>query len=70
MNNNNKIEKIRLSKIDLKILKVLKTENKELTLKEIASETGEKPQKIAKSLWKLFLNTEKLQCEMLLQIYI
>jgi len=68
--NNKKIEKIKLSEVDLKILEVLKTENKELTLKEIASETGEKPQKIAKSLWKLFLNTEKLRCEMLLKIYV
>jgi hypothetical protein len=67
---NNKIEKIRLSNVDLKILNVLETENKELTLKEIASETGEKPQKIAKSLWKLFLNTEKLRCEKLLKIYV
>jgi len=68
--NNKKTEKIKLSEVDLKILEVLKTENKELTLKEIASETGEKPQKIAKSLWKLFLNNEKLRCEMLLKIYV
>ncbi len=66
----NKIGKTKFSEVDLKILDVLKTENKELTLKEIASETGEKPQKVAKSLWKLFLNTEKLRCEMLLKIYV
>ncbi len=67
---NNKIGKTKLSEVDLKVLDVLKTENKELTLKEIASETGEKPRKVAKSLWKLFLNTEKLRCEMLLKIYV
>ncbi len=67
---NNKIKKTKLSEVDLKVLDVLKTENKELTLKEISSETGEKPQKVAKSLWKLFLNTEKLRCEMLLKIYV
>lgn len=68
--NNTKKESIRLSKIDVKILKVLKTENKELTISEIANEIGEKPQKIAKSLWKLFLHNDKLLNERLLQIYL
>ena len=67
---NSKKDKLRLSKIDLKILKVLKTQNKELTLNEIANEIGEKPQKIAKALWKLFVCNEKLLTENLLEFHL
>ena len=59
-----------LNKIDQKVIDVLKKETKVLTLQEIANKTGEAPQKIAKSIWKLFVYNEKLINEMLLQIYI
>jgi len=59
-----------LNKIDLKIMDVLQKETKALTLQEIATRTGEAPQKIIKSLWKLFICNEKLINEMLLQIYL
>ena len=59
-----------LSKIDQKVIEVLQKETKTLTLQEIANKTGEAPQKIAKSLWKLFVFNEKLVNEMLLQIYL
>lgn len=59
-----------LDKIDLKVMDILQREGKELTLQEIANKAGEKPQKIAKSLWRLFLHNEKLLNEKLLQIYI
>jgi cyanate lyase len=59
-----------LSKIDQKVIEVLQKEKKTLTLQEIANKTGEAPQKIAKSLWKLFAYNEKLINEMLLQIYL
>ena len=57
-----------LSKIDQKVIEVLQKETKTLTLQEIASKTGEAPQKIIKSLWKLFTHNERLTNEMLLQI--
>jgi hypothetical protein len=59
-----------LDEIDLKVMKLLQTEGKELTLKEIAAKTGETPQKIVKSLWKLFMHNEKLLNERLLQFSI
>ena len=59
-----------LDEIDLKVMKLLQTEKKEITLKEIASKTGETPQKITKSLWKLFMHNEKLLNERLLQFSI
>ena len=59
-----------LSKIDQKAMDVLQKETKVLSLQEIANKTGEAPQKIAKSIWNLFVNNEKLVNEMLLQIYI
>jgi DNA-binding Lrp family transcriptional regulator len=59
-----------LDKIDLKIIDILQKERKELTLKEIANKTGEKPQEIIKSIWKLFVHNEKILNEKLLQIYI
>jgi len=59
-----------LSKIDQKVIEVLQKETKTLTLQEIANKTGEAPQKIAKSLWRLFVYNEKLINEMLLQIYL
>jgi DNA-binding Lrp family transcriptional regulator len=68
-NEQNKKQKI-LDKIDLKVMDILQREGKELTLQEIANKTGEKPQKIAKSLWRLFVQNEKLLTEKLLQIYL
>ena len=59
-----------LSKIDQKVIEVLQKETKTLTLQEISNKTGEAPQKIAKSLWRLFVFNEKLINEMLLQIYL
>lgn len=59
-----------LDKIDLKVMDILQREGKELTLQEIANKAGEKPQKIAKSLLRLFLHNEKLLNEKLLQIYL
>jgi hypothetical protein len=59
-----------LNKIDQKVIDVLQKETKVLTLQEIANKTGEAPQKIAKSIWKLFVHNEKLVSEMLLQIYL
>jgi hypothetical protein len=44
----------KLNKTDRKTVLVLETEHKELTLNEIAEKTGETPEKIKKSLWKLF----------------
>jgi DNA-binding Lrp family transcriptional regulator len=44
----------KLTKIDRKTVLVLETEHRELTLNEIAEKTGETPEKIKKSLWKLF----------------
>jgi len=44
----------KLSKTDRKTLLILTSEHKELTLQEIAAKTGETPEKIKKSLWKLF----------------
>ena len=43
-----------LNKIDQKVIDILQKETKTLTLQEIANKTGEAPQKIAKSIWKLF----------------
>ena len=59
-----------LNKIDQKVIDVLQKEKKALTLQEIANKTGEAPQKIVKSIWKLFVYNEKLINEMLLQIYL
>ena len=59
-----------LNKIDQKVIDILQKETKILTLQEIANKTGEAPQKIAKSMWKLFVYNEKLITEMLLQIYL
>jgi hypothetical protein len=59
-----------LNKIDKKVIDILQKETKVLTLQEIANKTGEAPQKIAKSIWKLFVYNEKLVSEMLLQIYL
>lgn len=47
---------VKLNKTDQLVMNTLKTENKELTLQEIADKTGEKPKKIFKSLRKLFQN--------------
>jgi hypothetical protein len=58
-----------LNKIDLKVIDVLQKETETQNLQEIANKTGEAPEKIAKSLWKLFINNEKFINEMLLQIY-
>lgn len=44
----------KLNKTDETVIKILKTEGKELTLQEIANKTGETPKKILRSLWKLF----------------
>ena len=44
-----------LNKIDQKVIDILQKETKTLTLQEIANKTGEAPQKIAKSIWKLCL---------------
>jgi predicted transcriptional regulator len=44
----------KLNKTDIKTVLILETEHKELTLHEIAEKTGETPEKIKKSLWKLF----------------
>jgi hypothetical protein len=57
-----------LNKIDKKVIDLLQKETTALTLQEIANKTGEAPQKIIKSLWKLFTHNEKLINEMLLQI--
>jgi hypothetical protein len=59
-----------LNKIDLKVIDVLQKETETQNLQEIANKTGEAPEKIAKSLWKLFINNEKFINEMLLQIYL
>ena len=59
-----------LNKIDQKVIDVLQKETKTITLQEIANKTGEAPQRIAKSIWKLFVYNEKLINEMLLQISI
>ena len=59
-----------LNKTDLKVMDILQKETKALTLQEIATKTGEAPQKIAESVWKLFVCNEKLINEMLLQIYL
>ncbi len=59
-----------LNKIDQKVIDILQKETKTLTLQEIANKTGEAPQKIAKSIWKLFVYNEKFINEMLLQIYL
>jgi predicted transcriptional regulator len=45
---------VRLNKTDKLVVETL--ENGELTLQEIANQTGEKPKKIFKSLRKLFEN--------------
>ena len=57
-----------LDKIDLKVMDILQKEGNAITLQEIANKVGEKPQKIAKSLLRLFLHNEKLLNEKLLQI--
>jgi DNA-binding Lrp family transcriptional regulator len=44
----------KLDKTDILTLQILKTEHRELTLQEIAEKTGETPEKIKSSLWKLF----------------
>lgn len=59
-----------LDKVDLKVINVLQKERKDLTLQEIANKTGEKPQKIAISLWKIFFHNQKLLNENLLQVYL
>jgi len=47
---------VKLNKTDKLVINALKTENRELTLQEIADKTGEKPKKIFKALRKLFEN--------------
>ena len=47
---------VKLNKTDQLVMNTLKTENKVLTLQEIADKTGEKPKKLFKSLRKLFEN--------------
>ncbi|MGE5532887.1 MAG: hypothetical protein ACM3UL_03645 [Ignavibacteria bacterium] len=59
-----------LNRIDQKVIEVLQKQTRALTLQEIANKTGEAPQKIAKSIWKIFACNEKLINEMLLQIYL
>ena len=44
----------KLNKTDRLTLQILKTEHRELTLQEIAEKAGETPEKIQKSIWKLF----------------
>ena len=44
----------KLNKTDRITLQILKAEHRELTLCEIAEKAGETPEKIKKSLWKLF----------------
>ena len=44
----------KINKTDRITLQILKTEHKELTLQEIAEKAGETPEKIKKSLWKIF----------------
>lgn len=45
---------VKLNKTDKLVINALKTENRELTLQEIAEKTGETSKKIFKSLRKLF----------------
>lgn len=45
---------MKLNKTDEKVVGALKTEGKELTLKELADKTGEPSKKVFKSLRKLF----------------
>lgn len=47
---------VKLNKTDQLVINTLKTENKELTLQEIADKTGQPPKKLFKSLRKLFEN--------------
>ena len=47
---------MKLNKTDEKVVKTLQTENKELTLQEIADISGETPKKVFRSLRKLFEN--------------
>ena len=49
---------VKLNKTDEKVVAVLKTEKKELTLQEIVDKTGESSKKVFRSLRKLF------ECEM------
>ncbi len=65
-----KIIKQSLNEIDLKIMELLQTEKKELTLKEIVAKTGEAPQKIVKSLWKLFVCNDKLRTDHSIEFHI
>ncbi len=44
----------KLSRIDEMTLKILRMTNRELTVKEIADKVGETPEKIQKSLRRLF----------------
>jgi DNA-binding Lrp family transcriptional regulator len=59
-----------LDEIDQKVMKLLQTEAKELTLKEIAQKTGETPQTIAKALWRLCVQNEKLLTEKMFEFYL
>lgn len=47
---------VKLNKTDEKVVATLKQENRELTLQEIADNTGESSKKIFRSLRKLFEN--------------
>jgi uncharacterized membrane protein len=48
------VVKVKLNKTDEKVYQTLKTEGKELTLKELTDKTGEPSKKVFKSLRKLF----------------
>jgi predicted transcriptional regulator len=45
---------VKLNKVDEKVFKTLKSENKELTLQELTDKTGEPSKKVFKSLKKFF----------------
>ncbi len=45
---------LKLNKVDEKVFQTLKSENKELTLQELADKTGEPCKKVFKSLKKFF----------------
>jgi uncharacterized membrane protein len=47
-------EKMKLNKVDEKVVSALKGEDKELTLQELTDKTGEPSKKVFKSLKKLF----------------
>ena len=48
--------KVKLNKVDEKVVAALRAEGKELTLQELADQTGEPCKKVFRSLRKLFEN--------------